>query len=302
MKRIQIMKLLPLAGLITILSVHQGSAQLNPLGSQYFQNQYLGNPAMAGINDGLQVNLAFRQQWGSIPGAPTTQAITADYRLNNKVGLGINLYTDEAGLLKRTRTTGTYAYHLPLLNDDQYIHFGLSLGFMYERVMNENINGDHDDLSIGRFNQRETFIDGDFGVAYTNSHITIQGAIPNMKNFLQKDEYNSVDRSLFFTSISYKWFADGDQNGTVIEPKVAYRGVKGYDNLLDAGLNVSMISRRLNLTGMYHSSQSATFGVGISYNSFSLMGVYTTETSALRGYAGGNFEIGIRGEFGKRVK
>lgn len=301
MKRINIMKLL-VAGLISVLSLQKTSAQLNPLGSQYFQNQYLGNPAMAGISEGIQVNLAFRQQWGSIPGAPSTQAITADYRLNNKVGLGINLYNDEAGLLKRTRTTGTYAYHLPLINEDQYLHFGLSLGFMYERVMNENIRGDQDDLSIGRFNQRETFIDGDFGAAYTNRRITIQGTIPNMKNFLQKDKYNSADRSVFFTSISYKWYTKREPYGIVVEPKVAYRGVKGYNNLLDLGINLSTINNRLNLTGIYHSSRSATFGVGFTYETISFIGVYTTETSALRGYAGGNFEIGLKGNLFKKVR
>ena len=289
------------AGIMLILLIigFNSRAQLSPMGSQFYQNQYLGNPAMAGIEKGIQFNLGVRQQWSSLPGAPLTQVLTAEYGME-KVGWGLNLYNDEAGLLKRTRTSGTYAYHLPLNNEEQKLHFGISLGFMYERVMNEILSGDQDDQTVGRFNLRETYIDGDFGFAYTNKRLTLQAAVPNLKNFLKKDKNNPVDRSLFYTSISYKWFTGPDQNDAVIEPKVAYRGVKGYHNLVDAGLSMSLINRRVHMTGMYHSSKSATYGLGLSYENLSFMGSYTTETSILRTYTGGNFEMGIKYRLGKK--
>ena len=35
-------------------SISNSTAQINPLGAQYFQNQYLANPAMAGYQSGMR--------------------------------------------------------------------------------------------------------------------------------------------------------------------------------------------------------------------------------------------------------
>lgn len=278
----------------------KASAQLNPMGVQYFQNQYLANPAMVGFNDGLTLNGGLRQQWSNIPGAPVSRTFSADYRLKEKVGVGMKLYSEETGLIERTLMMGSYAYRLPLDNM-QALHFGLSMGFSSERLAQENLNGESGDISVARFNERETFIDGDFGIAYVNDRLNLQAAIPNMKNFFGTDENNTVNRSTFFSSISYKWpFGSGTTLGT-IEPKVVYRGIKGNNNLLDLGANLSMINNQLIFTGLYHSSNSATFGFGINYNkALSILGMYTTETAALRGYTGGNFEVGLNYQFLKK--
>ena len=282
--------------LITVLFGSESKAQLNPLGGVYFQNQYLANPAFAGLDSGLSLNLGYRQQWSNVPGAPKTQSLTGTYGIGEKVGLGVNVYNDEAGLLRRTKVMGTYAYHLPINGEDQKLSFGISLGFMNERIGYEDLRGDAGDQNVGRFNQRETFIDGDFGAAYTSKNLTIQGAIPNMKAFFKKDDNsNTVDRSLFFTAVSYKFYFPASLNGLGIEPKVAYRGVKGYDNFADIGANLTFANNAVSLMGIYHSSQSASFAMGVNYKKFfSVLGIYTTETAALSGYTNGNFELALK--------
>ena len=278
-------------------------AQLDPMGAQYFQNQYLANPALAGKDAGLELNGGFRKQYSTLPGAPTTQTLTAGYQMNKRVGWGLNLYNDRAGLIKKTRVMGSYAYRLPLNGEDSQLHFGISLGFMNERISYGDIDGDQGDVVVGRFNERETYLDGDFGVAYTNKHLNIQAAIPNMKSFFGTDENNTIDRAVFFSSMSYKWFLGGSTGSAALEPKIVYRGVKGHDNLVDAGANFTMANEQLIFTGMYHSSQSATFGMGVNYNkTLTLMGMYTTETAAMQSYANGNFEIGLKYRFVKGGK
>ncbi|MFD0941554.1 PorP/SprF family type IX secretion system membrane protein [Pedobacter boryungensis] len=275
-------------------------AQLNPLGMLYYSNQYLGNPAMAGVDEGLNINLGHRQQWSGVPGAPSTQALTAEYG-KNKVGLGLNLNNDVAGLLKRTRVAATYAYHLPL-SDSQKLHFGISLGMMYERVENEMIDGDPTDASLGKFARKENYFDGDFGVAYTSNGLTIQGAIPNLQQFIKKEtNFKSVDKSTFLTAVSYYWTLD-PQNNASLEPKVTFRGVKGYHNIVDVGVNLGLVEDKVSIIGIYHSSKSATFGLGSTYKSFFLMGMYTTETAALRSYVNGEFELSLGYKFAKNVK
>ncbi|MFA6275354.1 MAG: type IX secretion system membrane protein PorP/SprF [Pedobacter sp.] len=285
--------LLLLTTTLTILLTNKANAQLNPLSSQYFLNQYQINPAYAGLTEGLNLNLNYRKQWSNIPGSPNTQSITADYKLN-KVGLGINVYNEKAGSLQRTKAMATYAYHLPLNNDDQKLNFGASVGIMNERVDYSNVNGDVTDPSIAQFNNKGSLFDGDFGAAYTSNTLNVEGIIPNIRSFIKQEEENDVDRSLFYAAVSYKINTGTGANAIEIEPKIAYRGIKGYDNIWDAGANFNF-TNKVFLMGMYHSSKSASFGAGINYkSSLAIMGFYTTETSALQGSANGTFEISLK--------
>lgn len=278
---------------VNVIFKQQAIAQLNPMGALYFQNQLLGNPAMAGTG-GMNLNMGFRKQWNTIPGSPFTQTLTADYGVTDKAGIGLSVNNDLSGLFKRTRVIGTYAYHLPLNDDIDRLSFGLSFGFMNERINSDAVNGDPDDLSIASFNQRGAYLDGDFGLAYTTSKLNIQIALPNLKGILKKDEVRgTVDRSTFFSAISYK-IQTGVREGLEIEPKIVYRGVNGLSNILDLGANISYAESKLNLFGMYHSSKSATFGLGMNYQSLGFSGMYKTSTSALSGYVDGNFELSLK--------
>lgn len=268
-------------------------AQLNPLASQYFQNQYLFNPAMAGINQGLNINLSIRKQWSSIPGSPFTQAISADYLLN-RAAFGVNVYNDQSGLLRSTRAVATYAYHIPLGENNQKLNFGLSAGVLSQRVPVDEVVGDEGDLSIARYNGRKSYLDGDFGASYTSNSLTIQGALPNLRTVFNKDNNNyAIDRSLFFSAISYRFNFGEDINEIALEPKVCFRGVKGYTNILDAGANLMLADNQLSLQAMYHTSKNTTLGFGLNKPTYSILAFYTTETSAISNYTNGDFELSL---------
>jgi len=278
---------------VSIMVQQQATAQLNPMGALYFQNQYLGNPAMAGTG-GLNLNMGYRKQWNTIPGSPSTQSITADYGITSKAGLGLSVYNDVSGLFKRTRAVGTYAYHLPINANDDKLSFGLSLGMMNEHINTDELSGDPNDMSISNFNQRGAYLDGDFGMAYTTGKLSVQFALPNLKGILKQDEIRGlIDRPTFFSAISYK-IQTGAETDLQIEPKAVYRGVNGFNNILDLGANLSYAGNKLNLFGMYHSTQSATYGIGMNYQNIGFSGMYNTSTAALSNYTNGNFEISLK--------
>ncbi|MVN22953.1 PorP/SprF family type IX secretion system membrane protein [Mucilaginibacter arboris] len=269
-------------------------AQLNPLASQYFQNQYLFNPAMAGINNGLNLNLSVRKQWSSIPGSPFTQAISADYLLS-RAAFGVNVYNEQSGLLKSTRAVATYAYHIPLGQNNQKLNFGLSAGVLSQRVPYNEVIGDPNDLSVARYNERKSYLDGDFGVAYTSNNLSVQAALPNLRSIFNQDNNNyTIDRSLYFTSVGYRFNFGETINAIGLEPKVSFRGVKGYTNILDAGANLTFANNLLSFQGMYHSTKSTTVGFGLNKNNYSILAFYTTETSAISNYTNGDFEISLQ--------
>lgn len=269
-------------------------AQLNPLSAQYYTNQYLINPAFAGAGQGLKLNGAYRKLWSNVEGSPLTQSLTADYGFN-KLGLGLTINNESEGLQRQTRVVGSYAYHLKLSEDNHQLHFGVSLGFLSQRLENEDAYGDPNDPLVGQYNDRRTYLDGDFGIAYTSNKLNIQAAIPNLKSILKKDVIKLADVATFYSAVSYKIGISEGAEGMDIEPKIAYRGVKGFDNIWDAGAQLSIANKQVFLLGMYHSTESATFGLGMDYKKkYLISGTYTTQTSALSSYTNGSFELNLR--------
>lgn len=281
-----------------MLAVLHVKAQLGPLSAQYFQNPYLANPAMVGVGQGLDLSLGYRSQWSKMPGAPEQQALTVGYG-KNRTGWGLNLYLDRTGLQRQLRALGSYAYHLPL-STKQALHFGLSVGVSQQRLSLEDIQGRSDDLSAQRYNDRNAYLDGDFGIAYTYNGLRLEAALPNLDRLLRGNSENGlVDVATFYAAAGYRFGLAANQSWE-LEPKVAYRGVKGFDSVLDMGGALWFEDGQLMLSGLYHSSKSATFGLGMDLKKrYRILATYTTQTSALGNYTNGSFELGLGIHLGK---
>lgn len=250
---------------------------------------------MAGIDTGLNLNAGYQRQWTSVPGSPTLQNLTADYNSGKRVGLGFIIYNDGAGLIDQTRIMGTYAYHLPLNDRNDKLNFGISLGINNSYLDYNSIVADPGDLAAQNFSQHNLYIDGDIGVSYTSNGLNIQAAVPNLKNvfFANNTETLDAGRATFYTALSYKIPLNNSEDAVVIEPKVAYRGARGLDNIFDAGFNIDLKEYHINLSGMYHTDQSATVAFGLNTNTIGFLFAYTYNTGQLSTYANNTFEFGL---------
>jgi len=136
----------------------QTEAQQLPRFSQYYFNEFLINPAIAGYDGRTIVNLSARKQWlGFSDYTPQTALVSAqtrllkrpaDIRLNRKghtmyqkrsegrVGLGAIVYNDQNGAIHRTGAQLTYAYHI-FVNDNQ-LSFGLTGTLFQYRISKED--------------------------------------------------------------------------------------------------------------------------------------------------------------------
>ena len=278
---------------ITIAVPLKSLAQVNNFKSVYYQNQYLYNPAMAGLEKGLTLNFAYRQQFNSVPGSPKMQNLSADYGPGNNVGIGLIINNEKTGLISRTRIMGSYAYHLPV-SENSKLHFGLSLGVNNTYLDYGAIIGDNGDQEAEIFNRRPLYIDGDIGIAYTNQNLTIQGAVPNLKTVFFKNNQNQdivTNTTIFYTAVSYKI---PSESNLTLEPKVAYRGVRGFDHILDAGVKLDMPDYHLNLTGLYHTNKSITAAVGLDLSGIGLFLAFSSNNSSLNQSSNNNVELGLR--------
>lgn len=279
---------------VSFLMVEKTAAQVNPILGMYYQNQYLANPAYAGQNQGLTLNLGYKRELTKVEGTPVTNNITADYGMG-KVGLGVNVNMDRDGLIDIFRYTATYAYHLPI-NDESKVSFGLSAGVTTEKINTGNIIGDEGDTEIGWYNNQTAYIDGDFGAAYTYKNITVQGVVPNLRKlFYKEEEERAYTPSTFYSALSYKFIGEV----TTLEPKVVYRGIKNYGNIVDAGINASFLKDTFNILALYHSTKNVSAGLGFQIdNKYQLQFAYTSPFSGtLRQYSEGNLSIGLKIHF-----
>lgn len=271
-------------------------AQINPLDVQYFQNRYLANPAMAGLEQGLHLNLAYRNQWSNMPGAPKNQNVTLESG-NDKVGIGLNLNNDKSGLIDYTKIVGTYAYHLPLNRKDEVLHMGVSLGYYRGSLNIQNVIGDPNDPDLVNFNERETAIDGDFGITYSRENFDVEAAFYNIKSQVKKDIRNTADRHLSYFAVQYVFPI---QDWT-IKSKLAYRGIKNYTDIADVGLNAITPDEKLLFTLIYHTNKSTSFGLSyLHLKRWQILGVYNTAAQQINQYANGSFEIGLRVNLNKK--
>ncbi len=132
--------------LIFIAATYQiTSAQQLPSYTQYLNNGFLINPAIAGSDGYTSFNTTYRKQWIGLENSPTTYSFSGQTRLlrrsykiihrsvrknavkpstKGRVGLGGFVFNDKNGLVNRTGINLAYAYHIFLYNSQ--ISFGLS--------------------------------------------------------------------------------------------------------------------------------------------------------------------------------
>lgn len=166
------------------------TGQQLPIYSQYYFNQYLLNPAVAGADGFTSFNLTAREQWLGYSGAPRTYSFSYQTRLlkksyilkntsvkrkqyrpksDGKVGLGGYVFNDRNGLIERTGIQASYSYHTWLYGGTQ-LSFGLAASAFHFRIDEEKIQfEDPDDPILNSDLRKGVFIpDANFGVFVLN--------------------------------------------------------------------------------------------------------------------------------------
>jgi len=171
---------------IIYFSVAKLLAQQDPQYSLYQFNQMAINPGYAGARECLAVVMDMRKQWVGFSGSPTTVDLTVHSPiLNNKVGLGLNIFSDKIGAKSITGIYGNFAY-IAKLNNRLKLSFGLRAGYLnynfnFSKVNykddnettvtdNTKTNGGNLDLDAGLFLKSNSFFAG-LSITHLNSAV-----------------------------------------------------------------------------------------------------------------------------------
>jgi len=290
-----------------ILTSFGVSAQQLPLGSHYFMNPFMINPAYTGTTDNINVFLTHRSQFSGISGAPQTTYLTLDAPTNIKgVGLGLKAYSDVTSILSRNGVSGNYSYSLNLGNSQQ-LSFGLAAGIIDNTInYDQAVVRDVDDPSI--FNQRvhRTVFSADFGVAYSWKQLQVGFAIPQLLSNQSRNRSNDGTISYFDMQQHYvgtaKYVFEIEQvKGLTAYPMVMVRGVAGAPVQYDVNAVVDW-NKWGWIALTYRSNYAVGMSVGFRYKQLSVGYAHDFGVSKIRSYAGGTHEFLLSYQFENEAK
>ena len=270
-------------------------AQQVPLFSQYYDNNYIINPAVAGsIGDYTPLRLSVHKQWVGINNSPSTQVFSIHHQLeSDNMGIGGLIFHDSFGPVRQIGMNFTYAYHLDL-NDDIKLSLGLSAVLMqymiklgqedfygYEPIIyRERTSVTVPDANFGAYAYDENWWAG-FSIAYL-----LQSRLKITSTWM--DNENRMARHYFMMG-GYKFSFQSNYN-LQIEPSALLKFTESTPMQLD--FNLKLIYNQDYWTALsIRPNDSFVVMMGFSYNEYYFGLAYDFTFSDLSNHTIGSQEL-----------
>lgn len=317
------MKILRIIAVVGLLAVMPDiSAQQFPLYSQYTMNGFLINPSYAGSDYYTTFGLTVREQWLSLPNAPSTYAAAFQTRILNdsyitkstavrkkidrptkggRVGVGGYLFSDHNGIMHRTGLQLAYAYHLPI-GIDQQLSFGLSLSaYQYfvdisGAVMPDDVQ---DDL-LNNYDQVVYIPDANFGVSYMTRNYYAGFAMTNLfRGALMIGNGGENGRSElghYFLTGGIRLYPGVDW---IIEPSIMFKSSDMVFKSFQVDLTGRVYYKDDYWLGLsYRTGDAIVMLAGLKVDRFYIGYSFDFTMSEIRSYTYGTHELTVLARFG----
>ena len=300
----KIMKKITILILIISTAIVANAQQL-PQFTQYMINDYVFNPAIAGIESSYQMKTNIRNQWVGVTDAPRTTVLSmyGKYRESN-VGLGGVVFNDQVGPTSRTGLSLSYAYHFSL-TEKLKMSLALSGGFTQMKIDPTLLKiSDLNDPIMNGGVLESSVPDATFAFYLYSKDWYVGASIPQLLNsklgFFEDDYLETYDLNPdgslerhYFAMAGYKWKVNYDY---VVEPSVLLKSVTPAPIVIDIGLKVTY-QNKLWMGTNYRTNGDIGLLLGYSIGDRYLIGYsYDMVTSGLGDYTSGSHEfmLGIR--------
>jgi type IX secretion system PorP/SprF family membrane protein len=288
------------------LAVNLKGQQL-PQITQYMNNNYVVNPAVAGMYDYYQVNTTIRNQWLGIDEGPRTSVISIYGKHNENVGLGGTVYNDFTGPTSRIGGSASYTYKIKIVKKID-LSLALQAGFTQFKIIKDNLSvqDQQDPLMLGG-NIVRTLPDATFGVNLSGNRWYIGASIPQLLSSelrLMDDNFARIyDKTKQEGNLARHIYVLGSFNYNIrpnilVEPNFFLKYVAGY-TAIDIGLKTEY--KEMIWIGMNYklnndlSTIAALLGYTIN-NRFNIGYSYGLPSSQASSYYSGSHEfmLGIK--------
>ncbi|MBU2907247.1 type IX secretion system membrane protein PorP/SprF [Arenibacter algicola] len=266
-------------------------AQQLPQYTQYMYNTSTINPAYVNENNRMDATLSYRAQWIGIDGAPETKALTVSGIINNKIGLGVNIFKDNIGPSTEFSSNAVFSYYLNLSKKVK-LSLGLNAGIdFFEVDYSKGSYYDQNDVLFSYDDYYNALPVIGAGTYIFSDNWYVGFSIPNMlinqsnvesdKNLIHRDNHIYIIAGYVI-----------DVSATVkLKPSILVKTIDHAPLTIDASLNVLFLQKfTLGASHRLKDSYSAMAGFQISKNFF--MGYsYDYSISDIGNYNQGSHEI-----------
>ncbi|ARS34152.1 PorP/SprF family type IX secretion system membrane protein [Pontibacter actiniarum] len=296
--------------------------QQKPQYSQYSINNYLLNPAIAGIEEYADVKIGSRSQMTGMEGEPTTFYLSAHAPLGytskgagrkrgnrstpsfggrnqgGRVsqqfrphhGLGILAVRDRFGAFSRTEASLAYAYHLGLSRDVR-LSGGLSMGLIQQHLRSDELTfANPADAAKSDWNMVKPNLSLGLWLYGSNFYIgtSVTQLMGNSTNFDNSVEDRNLLYEHYFLTAAYKF--DITEQVSLI-PSVMAMWLQPLPGSLDFNLR-AVYDNRLWVGGTYRQNGNYAVLAGVTINHiFDLGYAYDRGVPAFNGMGSGNHEV-----------
>jgi len=320
----------PIFVLIIVFLNHAEGQQI-PRYSQYIMNEFLVNPAVAGVDGMTVTNLTGRLEWvGFSSGTPKTFSCNIQSRLlkrrndvkfhksgskllksrKGRVGIGGGLVNDYNGAFQRIGISGTYAYHIFIKNSQ--LSFGLTGSCTQLNILSNHIEfKEEDDRMIGISGSNIWIPDFSVGINYMTSHFHVGFSSVQLTESVLA--FGNTDIKLHSTSVNYNrnyflllsyinCFSNKEweyEASTIVKSNDKYNaGVK-----IQADLLARFIYKKSYWFGAgYRTSNDVIALAGMRHNGFYLTYSFDYGTNTMSKNSYGSHEISLTLKFGESVR
>lgn len=280
------------------LPIQNLSAQQEDAFAQFMYYKQAINPAQTGSSQGINITGLVRNQWIGLSGAPKWQSLLFSMPLlNNRVGVGGNIYRHTVGITQITGLDGSYAYRLPVPRG--FLSFGLqtSVRFMQQNfVLVTGTQPIEQDESIPVGLQSKNIPNFGAGVYYETKRAYVGISVPR----LLRSNIDFSDKGQLITrETQHYYFMAG---ATIplgetweLNPQTLWRYLPNAP--FDADINLSAIFRKKISGGLSYriGSETAIVSTGLQLGDHLHLGMaFEASFSDIQKYNSGTAEVIIR--------
>lgn len=249
-------------------------------------NGYNNNPAYAGVNNCLTVNLQGKKQWMNVPNSPTNAHLQLTKRFGRQIGFGFQANYWSAALLSNVQTSATLAWHIPLGKTFR-LGIATNIGFSQVSLNNQDVITYQNDPTLSQ-KQTAGNVFADAGILIHSKKLQIGIASPSVYNMRLGNNLNYITERYIVANVQYKISINDQFNLT---PIAIYRSLPSSGYLLDGMLRAEFKSR-LGIGLGYRTNSGLLASVDLKINDkIALAYAYDAGFQNLNGLSKGSHEI-----------
>lgn len=274
----------------SFLAMDTAQAQQDPQYTQYMYNMNVVNPAYAGSKETLSMTALYRKQWSGLEGAPETITFSGSSPINDEVGLGLSVISDELGPVKETNVAADFSYTLQVA-ENLKLALGIKAGATFHDVGLNDLELQDPDDPFFRENINNTYPIVGAGAFFYGDNFYVGLSVPNFLTSVHLDEnglkYGS-ETNHYFATAGYVFQVS---ENVKLKPSVMVKSAFDAPTSFDGNLN-ALFYEKFEIGASYRLDDSFSGLVGFQATPYLRLGyAYDHVISDLDAVASASHEV-----------